>query len=67
MFNEQRSVFIYEYNDGGIFGVKNKLNEQDYKLASIHKLEGDYEWGLFVIVKEGAFKWDDDKKDYIKM
>lgn len=67
MFNELNSVFVYKYKDGGIFGAKKQKNDNAYELASIQELEGDSEWGLFVIVKEGTFKWDADKKDYIKL
>lgn len=64
---EQDLVFVYRYDEDSdeLFAVMNETEE--YELASISDLDREEEWGKFVVVKEGAFRWDYDQKDYIKI
>lgn len=67
--NEKDLVFVYRYdNDSGdLFGVMEEMVGYDYELASIDELDREEEWAKFVIVKEGAYRWDVAKKDYVKI
>lgn len=50
---------------GELFAVKDEMVGYTYEIASINELDWNEEWAKFVIVKEGSFKWDYAKDDYI--
>lgn len=61
-------VYVYKYeNEGELFGVEKEMTEYDYELASIKELDREEPWGDFVMVEEGRFKWDNQKKDYMRV
>ncbi|WP_445491728.1 hypothetical protein [Niallia sp. 03133] len=75
MLDEKNLVFVYKYSneENDLIAVTNEIIGYDYKLASIDDLDiGDdldtgVKWAEMVIVKEGSYKWDSLKKDYIKI
>lgn len=71
---ETKPIFIYMYENGELFGVEEEMKNYSYILASIDDVRRDAEdeedmepWGNTIILKEGNFKWDATKKDYVKI
>jgi hypothetical protein len=67
MLKGEDLVFIYKYEDGDLFAVLEEMVGYEYELASISELDRISKWATYVIVREGAFKWDFKEKNYVKI